>query len=390
MTITDTLETVLSLVGAQSLIGGLASAEQSLLRIAEADVAVSAAQGDMNTALAAALLPVSAMIAETKTLTADLLSAALTFEAMAAAEGVAAAATAVLDALLGLLESPLILLIGALAVLTAGALAAGKALSAFSESEATTARLALQMRDLGNVFPTSQLVAFANRLQDTTGISHKVIESLGATAAQFGLTRQQIEKALPVTLDVAAAKGINPEEVLNRILRASRGRTQGLVALGIDPSKLTGDLKDVNDLIDQVGRHFSGVAEGFRNTLPGTVGALSASMSRLWEALGRFISPVVVPLLNALIAGVDKLSALLTRIADLFPRLFPTAASLGAGAGASSIAFKGDPEQTAALQGIEKNTKNTADAFVKAVLGGGGAVARSAFTARDARIAFGI
>lgn len=324
------------------------------------------------------------------TLTASLAGMAEGFTAFAAAEGTAAAAGAVLEGVMETLLGPVGLITAGLALLVAGFEGAKHALDAFSQSEATTARLALQMRDLGNVFPTSQLIAFANRLQDTTGISHNVIEALGATAAQFGLTRAQIEKALPVTLDVAQAKGISPQEVLERILRASRGRTQGLVALGIDPSKLSGDLKDVNNLIDQVGKHFAGVAEGFRNTLPGTVQALGASMSRLFEALGRFISPVVVPLLNRLIEVVDRVSAVLTFIADHFSGLFPTSATLGSGPGASAIALKGDPEQTAALQGIEKNTKKTADAFVQAVLGGSGAVARSAFTARDARIAFGV
>lgn len=314
---------------------------------------------------------------------------AVGFLAFAQAEGVSAAAGALLEGVLETLTSPLFLIKSALVVVEAGFLAAAKSLAAFSEQEATTARLALQMKNLGNVFPTQQLIDFSNHLQDLTGVSHNVIAGLGATAAQFGLTRAQIEKALPTVLDISAAKGLDPEQVLNRLLRASRGRPQGLVALGIDPSKIQGDLKNIDNLINQVGKGFTGVAEGFRNTLPGTTAALSSSMERLFAALGRFISPVVVPLLNLLIKGVDHLTNVLDRLAGFFH--LPTSATLGAGAGgAADIAFKGDPEQTAALHGIEKNTKAASDAFVQGVLGGPGTIARGAFTARDARIAFGV
>ncbi len=313
---------------------------------------------------------------------------AVGFSAYAQAEGVAAAAGAVLEGVMVSLTGPLALVAAAVAVVTGGFLLAGKALSAFSESEATTARLALQMKNLGNVFPTGQLLEFSNRLQDLTGINHNVIAGLGATAAQFGLQKSQIEKLLPTVLDISAARGLDPDQVLNRLLRASRGRPQGLVALGIDPSRLKGDLKDVDNLISQVGKGFSGVAEGLRHTLPQTVNALHSSMGRLFEAIGRFISPVVVPLLNLMIQGVDKLTTVLNRLANFLH--LPTAADLGGGEAGAGISYKGDPEQTGYLKEISAHTAQMEDAFVKSVLGGAGTIARQAFTARDARIAFGI
>lgn len=307
----------------------------------------------------------------------------------ATAEGAATEATGVLATAIGALGVELAPVLGLLAAFAGSALLAGKALEAFGEAQATITRTAIQLNNLKGSIPLPELLEFSDHLSELTGISHNVITSLGATAAQFGLTGEQIKKVLPTVLDIAQAKNLSPEEVLNKLLRATRGRPQGLVALGIDPSKIQGDLKDVNNLINQVGKGFAGTAEAFRNTLPGTTSALKDSVERLFEALGRFLSPVVVPILNLLIGAIDKLTALLNRVANAFPRLFPTAGALGVG-GASDIALKGDPEQTEYQRQIAQNTKQQAEAFIKGVLGGPGDVARGAFVARDARIAFGI
>lgn len=306
---------------------------------------------------------------------------------VAESEGVATAATASLSAAMAFLaENPIVLVIAGFTALIG---IAGKALSAFSESEDQIARIALQMRNLGNVFPIGELTEFAGRLSQLTGIDDEQIAALGAMAVQFGLTRQQTEAFIPTVLDVATATHKSFQEVETAILRATRGQTRGLLALGIDPSKIKGDLHDVDNLIRQVGAGFEGTAAAFRGTLPGTVSALQTSVGNLFEAIGRFISPVVVPLLNTLIFVLDKVTALLTFIADKFSWAFPTAAALGQGGKANELALKGDPEQTAALQGIEKNTA-VLDPLVKQVLGGKGTVARRAFTWRDQRLAFGI
>lgn len=300
---------------------------------------------------------------------------------MAAAEGVATAATVGLEAAL----APLLVLLAPLLTLAAAIGFAKKSLEAFSESEDAVARLAVQMKNLGNVFPTNELLDFSSKLSQQTGIDDEAIASLGAMAVQFGVTRQQAEKLIPTVLDISVATKKSSEEVLQALLRASRGQTRGLLALGIDPSKIKGDLHDVNNLISQVGKGFAGTAAAFRGTLPGTIEALKTSVGNLFEAIGRFISPVVVPLLNLFIKGIDKATELLTRLADFLH--IPTAAALGEGA-ANPLALKGDPEQTALLGKIESNTKSSSDALVKSVLGGPGTIAKGAATARDFRLAF--
>jgi hypothetical protein len=334
-TITDTLVTVLRLEGVPTYVTQMARVSKSVQSVAVSQGEATAASGALGNA----------------------------FAAVGGSTGLAIAGVAALTIVLG------------------------KALSAFSDSEDTIARLAIRMRNLGNVFPIKELTEFSSRLGQQLGIDDELIAKLGATAAGFGLTRQQIEKTVPTVLDIATALKEDPNQVLNKLLRASRGRPQGLVSLGIDPSKIKGDLRDINNLINQVGSQFAGTAAAFRNTLPGTVSALQVSIGNLFEAIGRFISPAVVPVLNLLIKGIDSLTNLLSRFADFLH--IPTAADIGGG-NASKISFKGDPEQTEALNQIAENTSKTTEAIIRNVLGGPGTIAKQAFTWRDAQMAFKI
>ena len=396
-TISNTLETIMTLKGTDTVISGLEQAAARVLKMAEAQDQAAKAQKGLNEAqvqfnagLTAILAPLTGMINELKSSVGFLFLNIAGFEGLAASEGLAAAATITLEAALAVLESPLVIIAAVLATLTAGFFVAAKGLSAFSESEDTIGRLAIRMQHLGNVFPIKQLTEFSSKLGDQLGIDDELIAKLGAMAAGFGLTRQQIEKALPVVLDVAVANKLDPEQVLQKIFRASRGRTQGLISLGIDPKKIQGDVHDVNNLLNQIGQQFQGTAAAFRNTLPGSIEAFKVAVGNLFEAIGRFISPAVVPLLNAFTRSIQMATQLLDRIANFLH--LPTSADLGAQVGGkgADLALKGDPEQTEALNKIADNTSKTADAIIKNVLGGPGTIAKQAFTWRDAQMAFKI
>lgn len=311
-------------------------------------------------------------------------------ETVAVAETTAAAATAGFGASLLAAAGPILATIGGTVALV-GILA--KSIQAFGESDLVAVRLGVTMKNLGNVFPTKDLLSFADALSHTTGVDDELIASLGATAAQFGLTRSQIEKLLPVVLDVAQIKGADPAQVLQTLLRASRGRAQGLVALGIDPSKIKGDLKDVNNLIDQVGRSFAGGAQAVRGTIPGALQALRTSVENLFEGIGSIFGGWV-KLLDATSLLLDRLAAIANTIGAAFKNrpLFgggTTFTPAGQGPGGTNLALKGDPEQTGLLRTIADNTKQ-ADALALEVLGGPGTVAAGAATWRDYGMALGV
>ena len=323
----------------------------------------------------------------TAQMVAGLGAAATASEGLAVAEGVATTATATLGATFLAVAGPLLATIAGVTTLAAAFV---KAAHDFGQSELAAVRIGNTMKNLGNVFPTQQLLDFASALSKTTGIDDELIATLGATAAQFGLNRQQIERLLPTVLDIAQIKNIDPSQVLQTLLRASRGRPQGLVAIGIDPSKIKGDLKDVDNLISQVGQGFRGGAADVRNTLPGTIQALKTSVENLFEALGKLFGDTLQTIINRTIVVID----LLTRLVELVGRfrIFGghTEFTPAGGGTANALALKGDPEQTGLLRNISNNTEKQADALAREVLGGAGTVAATATTWRDYQMAFGV
>lgn len=386
MTVSDVLETVFVIKGADALIQATLAASGANATLAAATGVATAATAAQTAAQAAMLGPLAAAAGLHAGIVTRLASAVAGFQALAAAQGVAAAATAVLNTAMNAFNPILLIIVATIAALVAGFKMVSNGLDAFSKSEAAIGRLATELRDMGNVFPAQELVDFSTQLQHTTGIAHTAIERLGGLAASFGLTRAQIEKTIPIVLDIGVARGLDPEQVLRRLFAAAGGRRQGLRALGINPDAVKGDLKDINNLIGQLGKQFAGTAEAFRNTLPGMEQALSSAQTSFSEALGRLFSPERMAWLKIWTALLEGATRLLNAAADYWK--IPTAADLGKGK-PNELALKGDPEQTAALKGIEKNTAQTSE-FIQHVLGGGGEVARSAFTRRDARMSFGI
>jgi hypothetical protein len=334
-TMTDTLETVMKLTGAQTYAAQMSTLSTGLEKMAQSELTATAGGSGLSSALAL----------------------------VGGEAGIAAGA---LGAVVGVL---------------------GRSLSAFSDSEDTIARLAIRMRNLGNAFPVKELTEFAGNLGDQLGIDDELIAKVGAMAAGFGLNRGQIEKAIPVVLDIAVANKVSPDDVLEKIFQASKGRTRGLIGLNIDPSKLSGNLKDINNLLGQLGDSFAGTAAAFHESLPGLANDIKTSTDNLLESLGRLVSPLGT-FLGRGIVGVNQT---LRDFLDANARFLhiPTAADIGGG-NASKITLKGDPEQTASLKGIEANTGKMSDAIIKQVLGGPGTIARQAFTLRDAKLAFRI
>lgn len=316
----------------------------------------------------------------------EMTAAATANQALAVAETAATGGAAALAGTLGVTAA-----VGT-AALTAGFSVlvglVGEAIHAFGESELVAVRLDRTMRNLGNAFPADQLQRFASELSEATGIDDELIASLGGLAAQFGLTRAQIERLLPTVLDAAALNGLDPEQVERVILRASRGRAQGLIAIGIDPSKIQGDIHDIDNLLTQLGAHFAGGAEDVRNTVPGALTALATSVENLFEAFGRFFGGTTVSLINLTINAVDSLTDALDRLADLAEGAGALIGHPSARAAGDNLTLKGDPEQTGLLGQIADNTRTMKDELVGRVLGGPGTVARGAAGLRDFTLAF--
>lgn len=390
-TVTDTLETILTLRGTESVISGLGDVASKMLVAAEAGTALTVEQeilagatAQLAAAKAALLAPLTAEIATLTANVAVLLENIVGFGALAAAEGVAAAATAVLDAALLVLESPLLLIAGTLAVLTAGFAIAAKGIHEFADVQGRAFQTAVVLKNLGSSIPIEELQSLGAEIQRVTGFDDDLVVSLGGMLARFGIAGQEIPGAVRAIADAAAGSGKSLEEIGSAVGHALAGRGQALKQLGVEFKATGNKARDLMKIEEELEKRFAGAGAARRETLAGAFDALSNATANFFSAVGRILGPGMISLLNKTANAIQKMAEQLERWADRVGIAKPQDAAATIGKG-----LKGDPKQTALLGQIADNTGKTADNFVRAVLGGKGDVARRAGSWRDAGIALG-
>ena len=294
---------------------------------------------------------------------------------------------------------------------TAVAAAVGESVKAFAEEEQVAFRVGVLLKNLGNTMPIEKAQQLAGALREGTSFSDKQTLSLIGLEKQFGVADDKVEGLAKTILDATKGnvKGLGLEEVSNAVLRGINGQTKGLKNLGIIFEDTGNKANNMLIIEQKLNNLFGGAAGAERNTLAGTFDALKASLEELFEAVGSKLATVIVPVLNVVVKVIDYLTDHVYLFTAALGAIAgnaiggPVGALIGGliGLGAGFLPGKSNPAAQvgngkdrlateATLQQIEQNTKSTQDAFIKAVLGGPGAVARTAFTARDARIAFGI
>jgi hypothetical protein len=303
--------------------------------------------------------------------------------ALTAAETAATASTRALTGALASLGGPLATLSAGLGTL-AGLGAVGASLTEFADSQQNLFRTTILFQNLGTSLPINELQELSAEIQALTGFDDDLIISLGGVLARFNIAGDQIPEATRAIADAAAATGQTIDELGLTFGRALLGNTRGLRTLGIE-FKATGDrAADAARLVELFNERFEGAGEGRRQLLAGTFDALQNSLANLFEAIGRILAPAAIGFFNNLIRLMDLVTQMLTDLANRFPTLFASGATI-----AQQLNIKGDPEQTRLLGQIEENTRGDSR-LVQQVLGGPGNIATRAATLRDARIAFGV
>lgn len=261
-----------------------------------------------------------------------------------------------------------------LAGLAAGLIAAFRP---FAEAEQSTLRAAFALRAFGSELSFDELSAFADQLQRITGLDDDAIISLGALGAQFGLTRQEILRTIPVVADLAVRTGRDLQDVFTTLIRATRGRPQGLIALGIDPARIRGDIHDINNVLSQVGDQVKGLAALNRDTLGGSFRALLNQIGDTFEAFGAALAPVVTPIINFLNDSFSGWELAFQRIRDYLVQIGLVAPGVETKVGGqfgASAGIKGDPEQTELMRQTARNTEKMTDAVLRQAFGGAGSI----------------
>jgi len=175
-----------------------------------------------------------------------------------------------------------------------------KSVDAFMKDEAAAKSLEQQLKNTGYAFSSPDVEYYIANLQKMYGVLDDQLRPAFQTllTASGSLTKSQ--KALAIALDISAGTGKSVEEVSAAIAKGYTGQTTALSRLGAGIDKTTLATGDMNLILDEASRKFSGQALARLETYAGKMDQLKRASANASEAIGKGI-------LNALSAiGKDK------------------------------------------------------------------------------------
>lgn len=175
-----------------------------------------------------------------------------------------------------------------------------KAVDAFAKDQAAAKALETQLKNTGYAFSAPDVEFYIGSLEKMYGVLDDQLRPAFQTllTASGSLTKSQ--KALAIALDISAATGKSVEEVSAAIAKGYTGQTTALARLGAGIDKTTLATGDMNLILDEASKKFSGQALARLTTYAGEMDQLKIASSRVSENIGKGI-------LDALSAiGKDK------------------------------------------------------------------------------------
>jgi hypothetical protein len=306
-----------------------------------------------------------------------------------------------LMAALGPISIILLAIAAAVEVLTAGWNLLTSSLKAFSEESKKLFETGVVLKNLGSSITSAQIKQFANATSIATGIQRPEIESGAGILASAGVKGGNIERTLRVTADFARGRGVDFEKMAEIVAKGVEGVDKGLKQFGITLQDTGSRAANLELVLQQLALRTRGAAEAYRQTLPGSMEAASASLQRFLSALGEQFAPAAIRVFNAISFILDKLTENIDGLANSLALLLGgplgLAFKLGtqaADAGKDPMAKVGQagfgPQDAEHLAEIADNTKMMADSVVQSVLGGQGEIVQQAFGFMTARMALAI
>ena len=205
-------------------------------------------------------------------------------------------------------------LIGAAAAAGALAVKLGvDGVKAALDDEASLAKLATTLQNVGLAHRTDEIDAYIDRLEQSVGFLgdlrpayDRLIRSTGDAA--------EANRALSIALDVAAGTGKDVDAVVQALGRAYDGNTAGLSRLGAGIDSATLKTGDMQLITAKLAETFGGQATAQAGTLQGQLQQLQRATEQVTEAFGRGF-------LEALGDTSDGTSDLVSSLEDLEPQM---------------------------------------------------------------------
>ncbi|CAB4222407.1 hypothetical protein UFOVP1645_21 [uncultured Caudovirales phage] len=163
----------------------------------------------------------------------------------------------------------------------------GKAIKAFGEQQAETARLAQSVKNLGLQYGSGAAEAYLNTLERITGINRDQLQPAYVKILQTTGSLNKSQEILNQSLDVAAATGYDVVSVSQALSQAYVGNTKGLRALNLGLTKAELASSSFADIQKRLAELFAGQAKIAAATYAAQIGKLSIASENASEVIGK-------------------------------------------------------------------------------------------------------
>ena len=164
----------------------------------------------------------------------------------------------------------------------------GKAsVKAFAADEKAAKSLEIALKNTGNGFATIATEGFISRLQDTYKVLDDELRPAFQTLLNTTGSLTKSQKALELSLDIAAGTGKSLSVVSMALARGYAGQTTGLSRLGAGLDKATLKTGDMDKITATLADKFSGQALAATKTYTGQMAALTVATESAKEEIGK-------------------------------------------------------------------------------------------------------
>jgi phage shock protein A len=158
---------------------------------------------------------------------------------------------------------------------------------AFAADEAAAKSLEIQLKNTGFAFSSPAVELYIANLQKTTGVLDDELRPAFQQLLTVTGSITTSQNALNTAMDVSAATGKSLSQVTTALSRAYAGNTTGLSRLGAGLDKALLKAGNMDDIMAELNKKFSGQALARLDTYAGKMSLFAASVANAEEIIGK-------------------------------------------------------------------------------------------------------
>ncbi len=162
-----------------------------------------------------------------------------------------------------------------------------EAVKAFAADEAAAKSLEIQLKNTGFAFSSPAVELYIANLQKTTGVLDDELRPAFQQLLTVTGSITTSQNALNTAMDVSAATGKSLSQVTTALSRAYAGNTTGLSRLGAGLDKTLLKAGNMDDIMAELNKKFSGQALARLDTYAGKMSLFAASVANAEEIIGK-------------------------------------------------------------------------------------------------------